>query len=207
MTCTYKASGLVLAVLAFGGVFWQRARLSADPPANSYAPVVIPEDFDKVVARMSAAKAEIMDRQMKLLEERYDLSDRPAKGVTMSRGKPVQEGVRVKLPEGVESWEESGGDDAGRDPPKGLWPQGFLPLPHPNHPEGGMVFPKQHIDEIKKQEGRDLTRFDLDFDLPDAPAAGVSRRPSSSPRGPTWATCRKGKWSRCKTTSSCSTAS
>lgn len=30
-----------------------------------------------------------------------------------------------------------------------------------------MVFPKFHIDEIKKQEERDLTRFDLDFDLPD----------------------------------------
>ena len=48
-----------------------------------------------------------------------------------------------------------------------LFPTGFLPLPHPNHPEGGMVFPKFQIDEIKKQEGRDLTRFDLDFDLPD----------------------------------------
>jgi cytochrome c peroxidase len=30
-----------------------------------------------------------------------------------------------------------------------------------------MLFPKFHIDEIKKQEGRDLARFDLDFDLPD----------------------------------------
>jgi len=39
-------------------------------------------------------------------------------------------------------------------------------LPHPNHPEGGMLFPKTHIDEIKKQEARDLTRYDLDFDLP-----------------------------------------
>ena len=28
------------------------------------------------------------------------------------------------------------------------------------------MFPKHQIDEIKKQEGRDLTRFDLDFDLP-----------------------------------------
>ncbi|MDP2268248.1 MAG: cytochrome B6, partial [Deltaproteobacteria bacterium] len=37
----------------------------------------------------------------------------------------------------------------------------------PNHPEGGMLFPKFQIDEIKKQEERDLTRFDLDFDLPD----------------------------------------
>jgi cytochrome c peroxidase len=50
---------------------------------------------------------------------------------------------------------------------KGLFPKGFMPLPHPNHPEGGMVFPKFHIDEVKKQEDRDLTRFDLDFDLPD----------------------------------------
>jgi cytochrome c peroxidase len=30
-----------------------------------------------------------------------------------------------------------------------------------------MVFPHFEIDEIKKQEARDLTRFDLDFDLPD----------------------------------------
>ena len=30
-----------------------------------------------------------------------------------------------------------------------------------------MVFPQFHIDEIKKQEDRDLTRFDLDFDLPE----------------------------------------
>jgi cytochrome c peroxidase len=42
-----------------------------------------------------------------------------------------------------------------------------MPLPHPNHAEGGMLFAKFHIDEIKKQEGRDLTRFDLDYDLPD----------------------------------------
>ena len=50
---------------------------------------------------------------------------------------------------------------------KDLFPPGFLPLPHPNHPEGGMVFPRFHSDEIKRQEGRDLTRYDLDFDLPD----------------------------------------
>src|SRR5262249_42866676 len=50
---------------------------------------------------------------------------------------------------------------------KDSFPKGFMPLPHPNHPEGGMLFPKFAIDEIKKQEDRDLTRFDLDFDLPD----------------------------------------
>src|SRR5439155_3066933 len=64
-----------------------------------------------------------------------------------------------------------------------LWPEGFYPLPHPNHGEGGMVFPKFHIDEIKKQEDRDLTRFDLDFDLPDhilpefPPAIYLTTRP------------------------------
>ena len=50
---------------------------------------------------------------------------------------------------------------------KGVFPKGFLPLPHPHHAEGGMVFPTFHITEIKQQEERDLTRFDLDFDLPD----------------------------------------
>jgi len=30
-----------------------------------------------------------------------------------------------------------------------------------------MLFPKFEIDELKKQEDRDLTRFDLDFDTPD----------------------------------------
>ena len=39
-----------------------------------------------------------MKRQQALLAERYDLANRPAPGVTMSRGKPVQDGVRVKLP-------------------------------------------------------------------------------------------------------------
>src|SRR4029434_3207076 len=47
-----------------------------------------------------------------------------------------------------------------------LWPAGFYPLPHPHHEAGGMVFPKPKIDEVKKQNARDLTRFDLDFDLP-----------------------------------------
>jgi len=134
---------------------------------TSYAPVVVTEDFQNVVQRMEAAKPQIMKRQMKLLAQRYDLSNRPARGVTMSRGKPVQKGIRVKLPPGVKSWEELAAMPPEEIREKGLWPKGFLPLPHPNHPEGGMLFPKHHIDEIKRQEGRDLTRFDLDFDLPE----------------------------------------
>jgi cytochrome c peroxidase len=134
---------------------------------SSYAPVVITEDFATTMARMKAAKAEVMKRQMDLLNDRYDLSNRPAAdGTKMSRGKPIQEGIRVKLPPGV-TWSQLAAMNPEEIRDKGLFPKGFLPLPHPNHGEGGMVFPTFHIDEIKKQEERDLTRFDLDFDLPD----------------------------------------
>ena len=133
---------------------------------SSYSPVVIKESFEKTMTRMKAAKSEVMKRQMDLLNERYDLSNRTASGVTMSRGKPVQEGVRVKLPAGM-TWERLAATSPEEIREKNLFPAGFFPLPHPNHPEGGMVFPKFHIEEIKKQEGRDLTRFDLDYDLPD----------------------------------------
>ena len=137
-----------------------------DKRPSSYSPVVIDAEFDEIVERMSAEKPDIMERQQSLLEQRYDLDDRPADGVTMSRGKPVQAGPRAKLPEGV-TWEALSrmSPDEIRDGK--LWPPGYLPLPHPNHAEGGMVFPKFHIDEIRKQEARDLTRFDLDYDLPD----------------------------------------
>ncbi len=84
----------------------------------------------------------------------------------MARGKAVQEGVRVRLPEGL-TWAKLGTMSPGEIQKQNLFPPGFLSLPHPNHPEGGMLFPKFHIKEIKKQEGRDLTRFDLDYDLPD----------------------------------------
>ncbi|MGZ3580141.1 MAG: cytochrome B6, partial [Syntrophales bacterium] len=133
---------------------------------SSYSPVVIKESFEAIMARMKAAKPGVMKRQMDLLNERYDLSNRPATGVTMSRGKPVQEGVRAKLPAGM-TWERLAGMSPEEVREKDLFPAGFFPLPHPNHAEGGMLFPKFHIEEIKKQEGRDLTRFDLDFDLPD----------------------------------------
>lgn len=135
-------------------------------PPTSYSPVVIQESPDAVMKRMTADKPKVMKRHRDLLNERYDLANRPDKATTMTRGKPVQEGVRVKLPKGV-TWEQLAAMDPAEVKDKDLFPAGFMPLPHANHPEGGMVFPKSHIDEIKKQEGRDLTRFDLDFDVPD----------------------------------------
>lgn len=135
-------------------------------PPSSYAPVVMTESFPDTMKRMRADKPAVLQRQKALLGERYDLSDRRAGGVAMSRGKPVQEGVRVKLHGGL-TWERLAALSPEEIRERDLWPRGFLPLPHPNHPEGGMTFPQFQIDEIKRQEGRDLTRFDLDFDLPD----------------------------------------
>jgi cytochrome c peroxidase len=160
-------TALVVAVAA-SGVFLMGAASGerSKEPVSSYAPVVIKENFAAIMERMKGEKPKVMARQMELLNKRYDLSDRKAKDVTMTKGKPVQEGVRAKLPAGI-TWEQLGALSPEDIKAKGLWPAGFLPLPHPNHPEGGMLFPKFHIEEIKKQEGRDLTRFDLDFDFPD----------------------------------------
>ena len=151
----------LLATIAAGG-----AGSALAEQATSYAPVAITESFPQILERMKAAKPQVAARHRALLDERYDLSDRPAQGVTMSRGKAVQEGVRVKLAEGT-TWEQLAAMPPEDMLAKDAWPPGFLPLPHPNHPEGGMLFPGFHIKEIKRQERRDLTRFDLDFDLPD----------------------------------------
>ncbi len=124
------------------------------------------EDFETVRKRMEQAKPAIKQKHDDLLALRYDLADRPVKDVTMSRGKPLQVGPRAKLPAGM-TWQSLAALSPAEIKAKGLFPKGFLALPHPNHPEGGMLFPKFHIDEIKKQEARELTRFDLDFDLPD----------------------------------------
>lgn len=132
---------------------------------TSYAPVDIKEPFASTMARMKAAKPDVMKKHADLLGTRYDLDDRPAKDATMTRGKPLQEGVRVKLPSGI-TWDQLASMSPTEIRDEELFPKGFLPLPHPNHPEGGMLFPKFEIDELVKQEGRDLTRFDLDFDLP-----------------------------------------
>jgi cytochrome c peroxidase len=156
-------TGWVLVTGVVGTVGFASAQ---QPPPSSYMPVVVTESFATIMARMKAAKPEVERRQLTLLQERYDLSNRPASGVTMSRGKPIQEGARARLPSGM-TWERLAAMAPEDIRSKDLFPKGFLPLPHPNHPEGGMLFPKFHIDEIKRQEGRDLTRFDLDFDLPD----------------------------------------
>jgi cytochrome c peroxidase len=132
---------------------------------SSYLPV-IEAPFAEVFERTSAEMPDVMDRQLALLATRYDLSDRPHPTAKMTNGKPVQTGVRVRLSEGV-SWEQLGKTSPTDIRTQGAFPAGFLPLPHPKHVEGGMVFPKFHITEVLAQTKRDLTRFDVEFDLPD----------------------------------------
>jgi cytochrome c peroxidase len=149
---------------------------------TSYMPVDIKEALSDTITKMTQAKPEIEKRQQDLLNQRYDLSNTPDPKCTMDRTKPVQAGVRVKLPSGV-TWDSLSAMSPAEIKAKNLFPSGFFPLPHTHQPEGGMVFPRFHIDAIKAAEGRDLTRFDLDFDLPDhflpefPPALYLTTRP------------------------------
>ncbi len=99
--------------------------------ATSYLPVDIKESFASIMARMKAAKADIEKEHANLLSARYDLSSRPAKDAAMSRGKPLQEGVRVKLPAGA-TWDQLATLSPTEIRDKNLFPRGFYPLPHWN---------------------------------------------------------------------------
>jgi cytochrome c peroxidase len=125
---------------------------------SSYSPV-IEEPFDKVMAQDKARKPAVMKRHMDLLNERYDLKKRVTTEVTMTNGKPLPVGPTARLKRGL-SWEKLAGMTPQEIREQGLFP--YLPLPHPNHAAGGMLFSQLQL----KQTPR-LTRFDLDFDLPE----------------------------------------
>lgn len=138
-------------------------------------------DFPTLMATKLDEKSQAMQRQLDLLELRYELGDY-ASTVSMTRGKPVQHGVRAKLPAGV-SWDDLASLSPSEIKERGLFPAGFRALPHPKQPEGGMLFPRSTIEEVLTQTGRNLTRFDLDFDLPEhflpefPPAIFLTTRP------------------------------
>src|ERR1044071_1982240 len=145
-----------------------------DEQQASFSPVV-EEPFDVVRARDKANKSRVMAAHMKLLEERYDLRRRVDQNVKMTRGKPIPVGPTARLKNGV-TWEQLGRMSPEEIREKGVFP--YLPLPHVNHPVGGMVFPQMHI----KVQPR-LERFDMDFDIPEhflpefPPAIFLTTRP------------------------------
>jgi cytochrome c peroxidase len=135
------------------------------------------ETFEKMLASDKAGKAAVNERQKKLLEERYDLTPRVEPKITMTRGKPIPVGPTAKLTDET-TWEKLAGMTPGEIREKGLFPKGFLPLPHPHHEVGGMVFPQAEVKLLSR-----LERFDLDFDLPEQflpefpPAIFLTTRP------------------------------
>ncbi len=156
-------AALVIGALLVGAL----SAFAADPlpPDTTYRPLpTLP--FSVVKANDEAQKPAVQQRQAALLAARYDLADRPS-DVMMSGGrKAVQAGARVKLPAGA-TWDGLAKMAPEEIRNRGLLPEGFRPLPHVKQSTGGQVFPTLQIDEIARQEQRDLRRFDVDFDLPD----------------------------------------
>lgn len=130
-----------------------------DQKQSSYIFPVREAPFDVVRARDKAAKPSVMAAHQRLLEQRYDLRPHVDQNVKMTRGKPIPVGPTARLKSGV-TWEQLGRMSPDEIKQRDLFP--YLPLPHVNHPVGGMVFPQSEIKLLPR-----LERFDLDFDLPD----------------------------------------
>jgi cytochrome c peroxidase len=180
----WLTAAAILALLIAPAWIWSQPKdgeAKSNPPTSydQIAPVLIGEGtFAEMMAKDKADKPKWMARQNRLLEDRYDLSEKVDKKVTMTRGKPIPVGPAVKLPKDVESWSELAKMSSEDIRDKGLFPKGFLPLPHPHHEVGGMVFPKMEIKLLPRVE-----RFDIDFDLPEhflpefPPAIFLTTRP------------------------------
>ena len=142
--------GLYLIVTASG--------FGQEKQESSYSPV-IEESFDTVLARDKARKAMVMKRHTDLLNQRYDLTKRVAADARMSGGKPVPVGPTARLSAGL-TWDKLAVMTPENIKEDGVFP--YLPLPHPAHAVGGMVFTQTQIRQVPR-----LERFDLDFDLPE----------------------------------------
>jgi cytochrome c peroxidase len=165
---------VVAAALAFCSRPGWAQRAAADRPGpgaaddsskSSYdqvTPVLLgAQTFAAMKAKDQADKREVTARQRALLEQRYELSVRTDPRVTMTRGKPIPVGPTAKLPAGF-TWDKLASLSPEEIHDQNLFPKGFLPLPHPKHDVGGMVFPQAEIKQLSRVE-----RFDVDFDLPD----------------------------------------
>src|SRR5882724_13030133 len=93
---------------------------------TSYMTVDQKEPFASVLKRMTADKPKVERRHAQVLEGRYDLSNRPAKDAAMFRGKPLQEGVRARLREGI-TWQSLAAMTPEQIRDRNLFPDGFKP--------------------------------------------------------------------------------
>jgi cytochrome c peroxidase len=166
----WPALGVGLVSLAAWGLV-PAQQPNGQPPGNapdtksSYdqiAPALVgKETFQAMMAKDKADKPAVMNRQKKLLDERYDLTPKSDPNVKMTRGKPIPVGPATRLTNGM-TWDKLAAMNPAEVREKDLFPKGFLPLPHPKHEAGGMVFPQMEIKQLAR-----LERFDVDFDLPE----------------------------------------
>lgn len=145
------------------------APLASQPPASkgktSYdqiAPALVGQTtFAAMMAKDKADKPGVMARHMALLSERYNLTGHAHAKVKMTRGKPIQVGPTAKLPSDL-TFDKLAQMSPEEIRDMGLFPKGYLPLPHPKHSAGGMLFPQHQIKQFPR-----LERFDVDFDIPE----------------------------------------
>jgi len=125
---------------------------------SSYSPV-IEENIDSVIARDKQQKSSVMKLHLDMLNDRYDLSKHLTIDVIMSRGKPLPVGPTARLKNGM-TWQKLAALSPQKIKQDSLFP--YLPLPHPKHAAGGMLFTQVQIKQFPR-----LERFDLDFDIPE----------------------------------------
>ena len=141
---------------------------------SSYGPTNQDVTFEQIKAARLAVKTERAKAHAELLNARYNLDIKADPAITMSGGKPVPVGPTAKLA-GV-TWEQLDKMTPEQIKDRGFFP--YKPLPFPDHAEGGMLFPEMTLKLLPR-----LTRFDLDFDLPEqvlpdaVPAIYLTTRP------------------------------
>lgn len=157
-----------------GGVGAPMASAQNGKIVSSYGPINQNDTFDQIKAARLAVKAERAKEHAKLVNGRYDLSDKSTRENLMSGGKSLPLGPTARL-QGT-SWDALDKLAPDQIKEQGLFP--YKPLPFADHAEGGMLFPEMITKVLPR-----LLRFDLDFDLPEhllpdaAPAIYLTTRP------------------------------
>jgi len=143
----------VLPAIAGLGLAWHVANAQEQGQAGKTSTWKVDgtESFASIMARMTAAKPGIEKEHSAVLNERYDLSDRPAQGVTMDRGNATGRCPRQAVP--PDDLGEACGDERGPDSRAESISEGVLPLAASQPPRRRLLFPHFLIDAIKQQTG------------------------------------------------------
>jgi cytochrome c peroxidase len=133
--------------------------------------------FEEVYKAAVANKPNVLARQRKLLESRFNLEPRFDPKATMSRGKPLVVGPTARMPMGVD-WNTLASMSPEEVRRRDVFPYKALPHPAQGGGLGGQVFPQMQTKMFPR-----LERYDVEYDLPEAflpefpPAMYLQTRP------------------------------